>query len=215
MGKRTSSRILRYQRSALIAGIVISFPIAIALWLGIFYGLPPLVGMADPLARLAVAFGCSCVAILLCFLTGIEAVSHERLRSPAIDPLSGYTTRRLTINLRYLQNTLEQLVLFVPGLLALAYYCADGRSMRAIVATAAVWIVARGAFWIGYHYGSQYRAIGAPGMMQSILVLLYVCGRFGFDAASPAGAAAPLVLSSLSKPFFSTRRARRAPPPGG
>ncbi|MGO9237743.1 MAG: hypothetical protein ACLP4V_28025 [Methylocella sp.] len=43
-----------------------------------------------------------------------------------------------------------------------------------------VWIVTRAAFWVGYHYGSHYRALGAPGMMQSILVLLYVCGHFGY-----------------------------------
>jgi len=34
-----------------------------------------------------------------------------------------------------------------------------------------VWIVARATFWIGYHYGSHYRALGLPGMMQSILLL--------------------------------------------
>jgi hypothetical protein len=212
MGKRVVDRELRRQRPALIVGIVVSFPVAVALWLCVYYGLPPLAGMADPLARLIVALGCCCIAIMLCFLTAIEAVSHERLRSPAIDPLSGYTTRRMTINLRYLHNTLEQLLLFIPGLLMLAYYCSNGSGMRAVVATTAVWIIARGAFWIGYHYGSQYRAIGAPGMMQSILVLLYVCGRFGFDVAGIAGAAAPLVLFFCIEAYlFYATRSRRPP----
>jgi hypothetical protein len=186
--------VIRQHQSTLIAEIAIAFPVTIALWLGVYYFLPPLGGMEEPLARLVLALKCCCIAILFCFLTGIEAVAHERLRSPAIDPLSGYETRRLTINLRYLQNTLEQLAVFVPGLFALALYCADGHSMRAVVATTVVWIAARFAFWIGYHHGSQHRAIGAPGMMQSMLVLLYVCARIGYEIAGPAGAIAPLIV---------------------
>ena len=193
---------VRRQRSILIAEIAIAFPVTIALWLGVYYFLPPIAGMADPLARLAFALKCSSVAILFCFLTGIEAVAHERLRSAAIDPLSGYETRRMRINLRYLQHTLEQLVLFVPGLFGLAFYCSDGGSMRAVVATTAVWIATRIAFWIGYHYGSQHRAVGAPGMLQSMLVLLYVCARFGFESAGTLGAIAPLVLFGFIEAFL-------------
>jgi hypothetical protein len=57
-----------------------------------------------------------------------------------------------------------------------------------------VWIVARATFWIGYHYGSHYRALGLPGMMQSILVLLYVCSHFGYDIAGTFGAITLLAL---------------------
>ena len=186
--------VIRRHQSTLTAEIAIAFPVTIALWLGVYYFLPPLGGMEELLARLVFALKCCSFAILFCFVTGIEAVAHERLRSPAIDPLSGYETRRLKINLRYLQNTLEQLVLFVPGLFALAFYCGDGHSMRAVAATTVVWIFARFAFWIGYHYGSQHRAIGAPGMMQSMLILLYVCARIGHEIAGPVGAIAPLVI---------------------
>ena len=182
------------QRSTVVTEIAIAFPVAVALWLATYFGLPPLAGMEETLARLVFALKCSCIAILFCFLTGIEAVAHERLRSPAIDPLSGYETLRMTINLRYLQNTLEQLMLFIPGLLGLAVYCSSGRSMRAIVATTAVWIIARFAFWIGYQRGSQHRAIGAPGVALTMVVLLYVCASFGFEIAGIAGAVAILVL---------------------
>jgi hypothetical protein len=198
---------VRRQRSIVITWILIAFPVTVALWLGIYYGLPPLPGMADPVARLFFTINCCCVAILLCFLTGIEAVSHERLQSPAIDPLAGYETLRLKINLRYLQHTLEQLMLFIPGLLGLAFYCSNGTTMRAVVATTAVWIVTRAGFWIGYHYGSLYRAIGAPGMAQSIIVLLYVCARFGYDVAGIPGAIVPLVLFGAIEAclFYATR----------
>lgn len=101
---------------------------------------------------------------------------------------------RMTVNLRYLQNTLEQLMLFIPGLLGLAVYCSNGRSMRAVVATTVIWIVARLAFWIGYQRGSQHRAIGAPGVALTMLLLLYVCASFGFEIAGIAGAVAIVVL---------------------
>src|SRR5271170_1359959 len=99
----------RRQRSAIVKWILAAFPLSAALWLGVYYWTPPLSGMGDPLARLFFAINCCCVAVLFCFMTGIEAVSHERLQSPGIDPLAGYETRRMTINLRYLQHTLEQL----------------------------------------------------------------------------------------------------------
>ncbi|HXW85264.1 MAG TPA: MAPEG family protein [Candidatus Binataceae bacterium] len=188
-----------FDRSTVLLEVAIAAPVTAALWFAIYFLLPPLSGMAEPVARLVFALKCCCIAILFTFLTGIEAVAHERLRSPAIDPLSGYETRRLRINLRYLQHTLEQLILFIPGLLALAVYCSDGSSMRAVVATAVVWILGRLAFWIGYHYGSQYRAAGAPGMLVAIVVLLYVCARFGFEIGGPAGAAAPLVLFAVAE----------------
>ncbi|WP_158940696.1 hypothetical protein [Burkholderia sp. S171] len=117
----TDASTMRRHQSTLVAEIAIAFPVTIVLWLGVYYFLPPLGGMDDLPARFVLALKCCCIAILFCFRTGIEAVAHERLRSPAIDPLSGYETRRLTMNLRYLQNTLEQLILFVPGLFALAF----------------------------------------------------------------------------------------------
>jgi hypothetical protein len=108
---------VRRQRTTTIKWILLAAPVTLALWLGTYHLLPPLAGMDDPLARLFFALNCCCVAILLCFVTGIEAVAHERLRSPAIDPLADHETLRLKINLRYLQHTLEQLLVFVPGLL--------------------------------------------------------------------------------------------------
>jgi hypothetical protein len=124
-----------------MVGALIAFPITAVIWLGIDQLLPPLTGMEDPSSRLIFALKCCCVAVLLCFFTGIEAVSHERLNSPAIDPLSGYESDRMRVNLRYLQHTLEQLILFIPGLLVLSTYCSDGRSMRAVVATTVVWMI--------------------------------------------------------------------------
>ena len=65
-----------------------------------------------------------------------------------------------------------------------------------------VWIVTRAAFWIGYHHRLPYRALGLPGMMQSILVLLYVCGHFGYDIAGTFGAITLLALFASIEAFL-------------
>jgi hypothetical protein len=203
---------LKRERAVLIAEIAIAAPVTIALWFGLDLYLPPLAGMDDPLARLIFALKCCCVAVLFCFVTGIEAVAHERLSSPAIDPLVGYETRRMTINLRYLQHTLEQLMVFIPGLLGLAVYSASGRGMRAVVATTAAWMLGRFAFWIGYHFGAKHRAAGAPGMALAMIVLIYVCARFGAEVAGSAGAVAvvALFLAAEAVLFWLTTRPARA-----
>lgn len=181
-------------RAGLIGEIAVGFVVAAALWLATYYFLPPIDGMTGALARLVFALKCGCVAVLFCFVLGIEAIAHERLRSPAVDPLSGYETRRMAINLHYLQNTLEQLLLFLPGLFGLAYYCDSGAAMRAVVATTLVWILGRFAFWIGYHQGALHRGAGAPSMMIGMAMLLYVGARFGYESAGWPGAVVVLAL---------------------
>jgi uncharacterized MAPEG superfamily protein len=206
----TDAADIRRQQATLMTGVLIAAAVSIALWLAVDRLLPSLPDMADTISRLVFALKCCCVALLLCLLTGIEAVAHERLATTAIDPLSGTESRRMKINLRYLQNTLEQMVLFIPGLLVLSVYCSDGRSMRVVAATTVVWIVSRAAFWIGYHRGPQYRSVGLTGMVQSMLVLLYDCGRFGYDVAGIAGAATPLVLFGCIEAYLVY--AARTPP---
>ena len=190
------------QRKRLVTEIAVAFPIAIGLWLAVYFTLSPLAGMGGVAARLVVALKCCAMATLFCLVTGIEAVAHERLASPAIDPLANYATRRMRINLQYLQNTLEQLIVFAFGLLGLALYCADGSAMRAVVATTIVWIAARFAFWIGYHYGALHRAAGAPGVMLGLVMLLYVAARIGYDIAGAAGAIAVLVAYGAIEAFL-------------
>lgn len=179
------------ERRATMLPIIVAFPVAIALWLAAAYLLPLPAGIEGVPARVLFALKCISAAALFCLATGAEAVAHERLQSPAIDPLRGYETRRLRVNQRYLQNTLEQFVLFAVGLCGLAV---DVARPGPVAATTVVWIAARAAFWIGYHRGSAQRAYGAPGLALSLIVLLYVCARFGFELGGIAGAAVPIVL---------------------
>lgn len=187
----------REQRRRGIGAIAAANAVALLLWLAIRYLAPPLAGMETLSDRMLFALGCFVFAILFCLVPGVEAVAHERLQSAAFDPLAGHRTRRLEVNQRYLQNTLEQLVVFAAGLFGLAAYSDGGDGMRAVLATTIVWVLARFAFWIGYHRNAAMRGLGAPGMLLAMLVLLYVAARFGYDAAGPIGAAAPIIAFLL------------------
>lgn len=178
----------RSQRHTGMLAIAAAAVVAACLWIAIRAFAPPVVGMETLGARMLFALKCLCLATLFCLVTGVEAVAHERLQSPAFDPLEGFETKRLRINLRYLQNTLEQLIVFAVGLFGLAAYSADDGAMRAVEATTATWIVARWAFWLGYHRSAAMRGLGAPGMVMSLIVLLYVAARIGAEVAGAPGA---------------------------
>jgi hypothetical protein len=177
----------KQQRRAGISAIAVAMIVSIALWLALYWLLPPLDGMDDLGARMLVALKCVAAATLFCFVAGVEAVAHERLQSDAFDPLAGHQSKRLQVNLRYLQNTLEQLIVFSVGLFGLAAYLTSGEAMRAVVATTVVWILTRFAFWIGYHRSAAMRGLGAPGMAIAMIVLIYVVARVGGDLAGTAG----------------------------
>jgi hypothetical protein len=190
--------------------IAAAAPVAIALWVAIACFAPPLAGMDDLSARMVFTAKCCAMAVLFCLVTGVEAVAHERLSSAAFDPLEGFETRRLRVNQQYLQNTLEQTVVFVAAMFGLAAYAADGAGMRAVEATAVVWVVARFAFWLGYHRSAAMRGLGAPGMALSMLVLLYVAGRFGYEIAGAAGAVTPIAVFLAIEAILFWTTSRRA-----
>lgn len=197
----------RRQRAHGIAAIAGSAVVAAGLWFGISLGIAPLAHMDNLTARLVLTAKCAILAVLFCLVTGVEAVAHERLTSPAFDPLVNYETKRLRINKQYLQNTLEQIIVFVAAIFGLALYSPDGTSMRAVIATTAVWIVARFAFWIGYHKSAAMRGLGAPGMAISMIVLLYVVARIGDEVAGVIGAVVPVTafLAIEAVLFLTTR----------
>lgn len=197
----------RRQRASGIGAIALASLLALALWFGVDHWMQPLPGMDSLAARMLLTLKCFCLAVLFCLVTGVEAVAHERLTSPAFDPLANFETRRLRVNQRYLQNTVEQIIVFGASLFGLAAYCTDGAEMRAVVATTVVWIVARAAFWLGYHRSAALRGLGAPGMALSMIVLLYVAARFGHEIAGTVGAIVPVAVFLLieAELFWGTR----------
>jgi hypothetical protein len=172
------------QRRTTLAGIAVAALVFPLLWWGLFEQLP------QPPARnpYITAVGCCAVAALLALVPGVEAIAHERLFTAAIDPLAGVETHRMRVNFRYLSNTVEQFIVFGAGLLALAAYA----SPRTLIIVTIVWVLARWAFWAGYHKSSLLRGLGAPGMLQSMIVLLYVAYRFGSDLYGQAAGIALL-----------------------
>jgi hypothetical protein len=174
------------QRRTTLSAIAASAAAAVLLWFLLLRYLPAPAN-AEPLPT---ALACCAIAALLTLVMGVEAIAHERLVTPAIDPLAGFETRRMRVNFRYLSNTVEQFIVFAAGLLAVAAYI----SPRLLVIVTIVWIVTRWAFWIGYHFSPLLRGIGAPGMLQSMIVLLYVAWRWGNDAY---GAAAGILLLAI------------------
>jgi hypothetical protein len=178
----------REARKSGIAAIAVSGIVSVILWFALMRLLPPLSGAEDLGARMLVALKCLVVATLFALVAGVEAIAHERLQSNAFDPLAGHQTKRLQVNLRYLQNTLEQTVIFAVALFGLAAYMTSGEAMRAVPAVTVIWVVNRYAFWIGYHRSAAMRGLGAPSMAVSLIVLLYLVARIGDDLAGTAGA---------------------------
>jgi uncharacterized MAPEG superfamily protein len=197
----------RVQRKSGMGAIAGSMAVSAILWVALWQLLPPLGGMEDLSARIVVALKCVAVATLFCFVAGLEAVAHERLQSNAFDPLQGHQTERLKVNLRYLQNTLEQLIVFAVGMFGLAAYLDTGTAMRIVVASTVVWILNRFAFWIGYHRSAAMRGLGAPSMVIGLVMLLYVAARIGDDIAGSAGMviAIGLFLTLEAVLFLKTR----------
>lgn len=205
---------IRQRRAGMIA-IAAAMPVPLLLWLAIAFLVPPLTGTDSLGGRMLFTLKCCCLAVLFCLVTGVEAVAHERLFSPAFDPLMGFETRRLRVNQRYLQNTLEQVLVFTAAVFGLAAYSPDGAAMRAVLATTIVWVLARFAFWIGYHRSAAMRGLGAPGMALSMIVLLYVAGRIGFDVGGVVGAVVPVIVFLVIEAFLfrATRPSRSADDP--
>jgi uncharacterized MAPEG superfamily protein len=175
-------------RGKIALAVALSLPVAGLLWFGLREHLPPIA--MDPMVF---ALGCIGAAVLLTLVAGIEAVAHERLFHASIDPLAGADSRRLIVNQRFVQNTLEQSAVFAAGLLLLAHY----DSPQAVAATAITWVFGRWAFWVGYHIGPMWRGLGVFSMFQSLVVLGYGVACFGYQLGSWPGVAAllgPFVL---------------------
>jgi hypothetical protein len=182
------------ERRGLMLAMAGTVPLAVLIWWAAYRLLPGGVAAAGAASPMRFALGGTVLAVLLCFLTGIEAVAHGRLFSAAINPLAGAESPALKVDLRYLQHTLEQLVLFIPSLFALAAWLEPESAVRAMAATILIWILSRYAFWIGYHRAPRWRALGLAGMMQSLLILLWAAWIFGNGIGGFWWGAAPVAL---------------------
>jgi len=96
-------------------------------------------------------------AVLFFVMVGV--VGNARFFSEAIDPTLGKENHKMVVDGRVADNTLQQLVLFLVGMLALAVTLPVAR-MSIVAAVSITFVIVRIAFWIGYRIEPVYRAFG-------------------------------------------------------
>ena len=154
-----------------------ALPVLIIGGLALFYT-PLIPNMSAGIDRINFALNICGIAGLFSLMMGVEAVAHDRLFTPAINPLANFENKRIKVNKQYLQNTLEQFVLFVFAVLMFTSLCQNGDDMRSIVAFAVAWTLSRIIFWIAYHHNPLDRIYGLIGMVLTMIVLIYSGYRF-------------------------------------
>ena len=117
------------------------------------------------------------------FLFGIARIASMRFVTIAMDPVSGKGDQLISIDARYLQNTLEQLVLSVLGQLILSTYLTTGVLTRVIPSLVALFVIGRVLFYVGYTESPVKRAAGFgmtiyPSIVVHVYCLLCCLGRF-------------------------------------
>lgn len=96
----------------------------------------------------------------LTLLAGIGSTANRRFLTPdAIDGDRRVDNNAFEINLRYNQNTLEQVVLAAIAWMGLALIL-PAEQLGIVPRLAVLFVVGRGAFWLGYLYAPWARAFG-------------------------------------------------------
>jgi len=110
-------------------------------------------------------------AAALAAMTVVQIVT--RFATGTFDPTAGRDGRLLIVNQRVIANTVEQMLCFVPTVLALSAAVAPAR-MPLVVAGALTFALARLVFWAGYLAAPLLRAPGMAATGAANLVTL-VC----------------------------------------
>jgi len=150
-------------RSLLLGGIGVVG--AVLIWWMLVLLVPTGGARADPASRMALGAAALLpgTAVLAAMLLVQMVV---RFATGTFDPTLGRDDRLLVVNQRVITNTVEQLLCFVPAMLALSVVTAPSR-MGMVVALGLTFAVARLAFWIGYLAAPLLRA---PGMAATFAV---------------------------------------------
>jgi uncharacterized membrane protein YecN with MAPEG domain len=121
--------------------------------------LPPMHGLDDPSARLALAVRWLTVAMLP-YAAGCMTIATARFFEGSHNPIAGGESERLKIHCRVMQNTLEQLVWLAVCVLALSTLLGPAEA-RLIPIACCFFVVARLVYWWGYlRQGTLGRAPG-------------------------------------------------------
>lgn len=121
----------------------------------VFHWQPQAWDVAD---RLALVIKCMVFAILPA-MAAIAIVAAQRLNP---DMWIGQKVRpysSLDINTRFILNTVEQFILFLVGLSGISLYVPVSEA-RTVPILAALFLIGRTLFWVGYHKNPYLRAFG-------------------------------------------------------
>lgn len=140
--------------------------------------LPNFHGLTALSERLAFTLRWDVLAVVP-FFVGIMAIANRRFLSEAINPLAGNRDEVMEINIRVVNNTHEQYLVFLVATLALSTLLRPDQ-MKLIPAVVIAFLLARLAFWIGYRKNPLYRAPGMGataylnlGLLLAVLYLVF------------------------------------------
>lgn len=128
-------------------------------WNGLSGSIVPDPAWSSMAARLGMAALALLPSAIVLWLM-IAAQMATRIVTGRFNPTEGPDSNFLLVNQRVIGNTMEQLLCFVPGLLALAAGV-SAALMPKVIALALVFAAARLVFWLGYLARPVLRA---PGM---------------------------------------------------
>jgi MAPEG family len=125
--------------------------------------------------RFEYALKCEVFAAL-CLLAGVGLIANRRFF--IADAIEGDPAQSIEIDRRYVQNTLEQLVLAIVAHLALVTVVAP-ESIRAVAVLVMLFVIGRVTFWFGYHHSGSARAFGfATTFYPTVAVYVLLVYRF-------------------------------------
>ena len=108
--------------------------------------------------RLAYALPWAVPPALLVFVM-LAAIGNARFLSEAIDPTLSKESEQMIVDGRVADNTLQQFVLFLVGMLTLSVSLPIAR-LNIVAAVSITFVIVRIAFWIGYRIKPVHRAFG-------------------------------------------------------
>jgi hypothetical protein len=112
----------------------------------------------DAADRIAYALRWAAVPAVLLFIM-YAAVGNERFLSEAIDPTLGKESHKMVVDGRVADNTTQQFLLFLVGVLSLSVTLPIAR-LSIVAAVSITFVIVRIAFWFGYRIKPVYRAFG-------------------------------------------------------
>lgn len=163
-------------RRATKLGIALGNGGGLAIYVVSYVACPAIASAPTPEGRLVFAVWLCAAPALFVYAVFLSCL---RLRDTpdAANPLLGAESARWKINQRVLSNSVEQLAIFVPLVLALATRV-DAAHAKLLPLHVGMWVAARIAFWIGYRRSQAWRAPGMAWTHVSTIVTIAWLVRF-------------------------------------